>query len=84
MPKYEVVCTNYQLIPGFPINKNQLKHTFENGASQQAIEFYSKVVNSEFTKIMAPVEVHLKRRGKTIQFTQYGPVDDFKNGRISS
>lgn len=78
LPKYEVVCTNYQLVPGLPVNRNLSKHSFEKGAAQEAIEFYTKVVSSEFTKKMAPVEVHLKKRGKTIQKTAFGPVDQFQ------
>ena len=79
LPTYEVICTNYQIVPGLPVNKNQSKHKFEKGASQEAIEFYSKVISSDLTKIMAPVEVHLKKRGRIIQITNFGPVNEFKN-----
>jgi hypothetical protein len=78
LPKYEVVCTNYQLIPGFPVNKNLSRHPFERGASQEAVDFYTKVVSSEFTKKMAPVEVQLKKRGKIVQQMEFGPVGQFK------
>src|SRR5687768_5672750 len=78
LPKYEVVCTNYQLIPGFPVNRNEMRHHFEKGASEEALAFYGKVISSDFTKTMAPVEIHLKKRGRTIQTVQYGPVDKIK------
>jgi hypothetical protein len=84
LPKYEVICTNYQLIPGLPVNKNQSRHAFEKGAAQEAIEFYSKVIASDLTKIMAPMEIHLKKRGKIIKKAQFGPVEDFKNVRSQS
>ncbi|MDQ3292217.1 MAG: hypothetical protein M3Q05_13100 [Bacteroidota bacterium] len=77
LPSYEVVCTNYQLIPGMPVNKNQSRHSFAKGASQEAEAFYSKVISSEITKMMAPVEIKLTKRGKTIQHTKYGPVENF-------
>ncbi len=83
LPKYEVVCTNYQLIPGLPVNQNLSKHTFERGASQEAMDFYGKVISSEFTKAMAPVEVYLKKRGRVIQKTAFGPVDDLKKFKIA-
>ncbi len=79
LPSYEVVCTNYQIIPGMPVNKNQSRHSFGKGASQEATEFYSKVINSDITKLMAPVEIHLTKRGKTIQQANFGPVESFKN-----
>ena len=75
LPTYEVICTNYQIVPGLPVNKNQSKHKFEKGASQEAFEFYSKVISSDLTTIMAAVEVHLKKRGRIIQRTNFGPVD---------
>lgn len=81
LPTYEVVCTNYQIIPGYPVNKNESKHKFKKGASGEAIEFYWKVVSSDLTKKMAPVEVHLRKGGKTIQKTHFGPVDNFKKPR---
>ena len=79
LPSYEVVCTNYQIIPGLPVNKNQSKHSFEKGASDEALAFYGKVISSEMTKMMAPVEIHLRKRGKTIQQAHFGPVETFKN-----
>ncbi|MBF9252887.1 hypothetical protein I2I11_06265 [Pontibacter sp. 172403-2] len=82
LPTYEVVCTNYQLIPGMPVNGNTSKHQFEKGAAKEARTFYVKVVNSDMTKTMAPVEVHLKRRGKIIDKAQIGPVDDLKKYKI--
>lgn len=81
LSKYEVVCTNYHVIPGMPVNKNQQTHTFERGAATEAREFYIKVVSSEMTKTMAPVEVQLRKiylRGKTIEQKQFGPVDQLK------
>lgn len=81
LPSYEVVCTNYQLIPGMPVSKNQSRHTFGKGASQEATAFYSKVVTSDLTKMMAPVEIHLTKRGKTIQQVNFGPVENFKKAR---
>ena len=64
-----------------PVNKNQSRHSFGKGASQEAAEFYKKVISSDITKLMAPVEIHLTKRGKTIQQTNFGPVDTFKNIR---
>ncbi|QCR23046.1 hypothetical protein [Pontibacter sp. SGAir0037] len=84
LPKYEVICTNYQIIPGMPVNKNQSKHSFERGASKEAKEFYGKVISSDFTKNMAPVEVHLRRWGMTVAKTQIGPVEDLKKFKISA
>ena len=84
LPTYEVICTNYQIIPGFPINKHQLQHAFEKGASQEAKAFYAQVISSELTKSMAPIEVHLKRRGKTIEKTEIGPIAELKNFRMAT
>lgn len=78
LPKYEVVCTNYQLIPGLPVNRNESRHTFEKGAAAEALAFYDKVISSDFTITMAPVEIQLKKRGRTIQTVQYGPVEKMK------
>ncbi|WP_299826299.1 hypothetical protein [uncultured Pontibacter sp.] len=81
LSKYEVVCTNYHVIPGLPVNKNQQTHTFERGAAAEAREFYIKVVSSEMTKTMAPVEVQLRKiylRGKTMEQKQFGPVEQLK------
>jgi len=83
LPTYEVTCTNYQIIPGHPINKNQSLHAFEKGASQEAKDFYAKVVASELTKNMAPIEVELKRRGKIIQKVEFGPVAALRNVRTA-
>ncbi|MDX5422926.1 MAG: hypothetical protein LPK07_07055 [Hymenobacteraceae bacterium] len=83
LPKYEVVCTTYQIIPGLPVNKNQSRHEFERGAETEARTFYVKVVNSDMTKTMAPVEVHLKRRGKVIEKSEIGPVNDLKKFKIN-
>lgn len=82
LPAYEVTCTTYQVIPGFPVNKNESKHYFERGASKEAKEFYGKVVSSDYTKNMAPVEVHLRMAGITIKKTQIGPVEEVKQFRI--
>jgi predicted lipoprotein len=84
LPKYEVICTNYQLIPGYPVNKNQMRHTFEKGASAEALAFYGKVIASDITKTMAPVEVHLKKRGRVIQRVQIGPVEELKKYKTVS
>ena len=83
LPKYEVICTNYQLIPGYPVNKNQMRHTFEKGASEEALQFFGKVIASDFTKTMAPVEVHLKKRGRVIQKVQIGPVEELKKYKMT-
>ena len=75
--KYEVVCTTYQVIPGLPVNKNESRHQFERGAVLEAREFYSKVVTSDMTRTMAPVEVQLRKiylGGKTIEQAEFGPV----------
>ncbi|WP_242926453.1 hypothetical protein [Pontibacter vulgaris] len=80
--KYEVVCTTYQVIPGMPVNKNEQKHAFERGAALQAKEFYTKVVSSDMTKTMAPVEVQLRKiyiGGKTIEQAEFGPVQHLKS-----
>ena len=84
LPKYEVICTNYQLVPGRPVNKNQMRHTFEKGASEEALQFFGKVIASDFTKTMAPVEVHLKKRGRVIQRVQFGPVEELKKYKMTS
>lgn len=80
--KYEVVCTTYQVIPGLPVNKSQSKHAFERGAVLEAREFYTKVVSSDITRTMAPVEVQLRKiylGGKTIEQAEIGPVQHLKN-----
>ncbi|MCC9136532.1 hypothetical protein ACFSKU_06975 [Pontibacter silvestris] len=82
LPKYEVVCHTYHVIPGLPVNKNQSTHSFEKGAEAKAREFYSKVIASDITRTMAPVEVHLKRRGKTIERAEFGPVKDLQKFNI--
>lgn len=82
LPKYEVVCHTYQIIPGLPVSKNQSVHAFEKGAETEAREFYGKVISSDITRTMAPVEVHLKRRGKTIEQTAFGPVKDLQKFNI--
>lgn len=79
--KYEVVCTNYQVIPGLPVNKNQSKHAFGRGDSLKAKEFYTKVISSEMTKTMAPVEVQLRKiylLGRTIEKAAFGPVEQLR------
>lgn len=84
LPTYEVVCINYQIVPGLPVNKNQSAHKFEKGASLEALAFYGKVVTSDLTKNMAPIEVHLKRRGKTIQKAAFGPVEEMKRFKMAT
>jgi len=84
LPTYEVICTNYQIIPGQLVNKNESQHAFEKGASQEANAFYAKVISSDLTKNMAPIEVHLKRRGKIIKKTEIGPVAELKKFRIAA
>jgi hypothetical protein len=84
LPTYEVTCTNYQLIPGLPVNKNESKHRFEKGASDEAIAFFDRVVSADITKNMAPVEVHLKRRGRVIKKAQFGPVEEMKKYKMIS
>ena len=82
LPSYEVVCTNYQVIPGMPVSKNESRHPFEKGASKEAKDFYGKVINSGFTRNMAPVEVHLRMAGFTIKKTNIGPVEDIKKFKM--
>ncbi len=80
-PKYEVVCTTYQVIPGLPVSKSEQKHAFERGAVVQAKEFYSKVIASDMTRTMAPVEVKLRKiylGGRTIEQAEFGPVQHLK------
>ena len=84
LPTYEVTCTNYHLIPGFPVNKNQSNHRFEKGASEEAKAFYQRVISADITKNMAPVEVHLKKRGRVIQKTHFGPVEELKKYKMVS
>ncbi|GAA4435058.1 hypothetical protein GCM10023188_26720 [Pontibacter saemangeumensis] len=84
-PKYEVVFTTYQIIPGRPVSKNESKHSFGRGESREAKEFYGKVVSSDYTRNLAPAEVHLRRvylRNKTIERTQFGPVEDLRKFKI--
>lgn len=82
LPKYEVVCTTYQIIPGLPVNRNQSKHSFEKGAAKEAKAFYGKVIASDFTKNMAPVEIRLRIGGMTVKKAQIGPVQDLKKFRV--
>jgi hypothetical protein len=80
--KYEVVCTTYQVIPGLPVNKSQSKHAFERGAALEARDFYTKVVTSDLTRTMAPVEVQLRKiylGGRTIEQAEFGPVSHLKS-----
>ncbi|MCJ8163885.1 hypothetical protein MKJ04_03465 [Pontibacter sp. E15-1] len=80
-PKYEVVCTTYQVIPGLPISKSEQKHAFDRGAVVQAKEFYAKVIASDMTRTMAPVEVQLRKiylSGKTIDQAEFGPVQQLR------
>jgi hypothetical protein len=87
LPKYEVVCTNYQLIPGLPVNKNLSRHTFDRGEIVAAKEFYTKVVSSEMTRTMAPVEVQLRKiyiGTTTLEKAEFGPVNDFKKPKKGS
>jgi len=84
-PKYEVICTTYHVIPGLPVNRNESKHAFGRGESKEAKEFYGKVISSDFTRNLAPAEVHLRKiylGKKTIEKTQFGPVDDLKKFKI--
>lgn len=77
-----MVCTTYQVIPGLPVNKNESRHSFERGAVLEAREFYSKVVSSDLTRTMAPVEVQLRKiylGGKTIEQAEFGPVAHLKS-----
>ena len=79
--KYEVVCTNYHVIPGLPVNQIRTKHLFERGAVLEAKAFYTKVVSSEMTRTMAPVEVQLRKiylLGKTIEKAEFGPVEQLR------
>ncbi|HEY4650547.1 MAG TPA: hypothetical protein VIG72_03990 [Pontibacter sp.] len=80
--KYEVVCTTYQVIPGLPVSRNEQTHAFERGAALEAREFYTKVVSSDMTRTMAPVEVKLRKiylSGRTIEQAEFGPVQHLKN-----
>lgn len=81
LPKYEVVCTTYQIVPGLPITKKLSRHPFENGAAQEAKAFYDKVVTSEFTRTMAPIEVHLKKGRSVVSKTHFGPVDTLNKSK---
>lgn len=82
LPSYEVVCTTYQVIPGMPVSKKLSTQYFDRGESSEAREFYGRVISSEFTRNLAPVEVHLKMAGITIKKTQIGPVADLKQFRM--
>lgn len=84
LPTYEVTCTNYQLIPGLPVNKNQSNHKFEKGASREAMAFFERVATADITRSMAPVEVQLKKRGRVIKKTHYGPVEEMKRYKMVS
>lgn len=83
LPSYEVVCTTYQIIPGLPITKKLSRHPFEKGAAKDAREFYGKVVASDFTKKLAPVEVHLRVAGITIKKAHFGPVQNLNKKKIA-
>ncbi|MGV3540367.1 MAG: hypothetical protein ACO1OQ_11180 [Rufibacter sp.] len=83
LPKYEVTTTTYQIIPGLPITKKFSRHPFERGAGKEAKEFYGKVISSEFTKKLAPVEVHLKVAGITVQKTHFGPIENLNKKKIA-
>lgn len=79
--KYEVVCTNYHVIPGLPVNQNQSKHVFERGSALKAKEFYTNVISSDITRTMAPVEVQLRKiyiLGRTIEKAEFGPVEQLR------
>ena len=82
LPAYEVVCTTYQVIPGLPVSKSLSRHYFERGASKEAKEFFGKVINSEFTRNMAPVEVHLRMAGITIKKSHFGPIHELKQYKV--
>lgn len=83
LPKYEVVCTTYQIIPGLPVTKRLSKHPFEKGAGKEAKEFYGKVISSEFTKKLAPVEVQLRVAGFTVQKAHFGPIENLNKKKIA-
>ncbi|GGK65150.1 hypothetical protein ACD591_01855 [Rufibacter glacialis] len=83
MPSYQVVTTSYQVIPGKPITKQLSTHSFEKGASKEAKAFYGKVISSDFTKKLAPVEVQLRVAGITIKKAQYGPFQSFDKKKIA-
>ena len=84
LPTYQVICTNYHLIPGQPLITNHSKHSFEGLESKEANEFYSKVVSSEYTKMMAPIEIRLKRAGITLKKTQLGKVEELKKFDVTN
>ncbi|WP_192823543.1 hypothetical protein [Rufibacter sp. LB8] len=84
LPSYEVVCTTYQIIPGLPITKKLTKHAFDKGASKDAKDFFGKVVASDLTRKLAPVEVHLKVAGLTIKKAHFGPVQNLKKKMIAA
>ena len=51
----------------------------------KAKEFYGKVVSSDYTRNLAPAEVHLRRiylGNKTLERTQFGPVEDLRKFKI--
>ncbi|ALI98207.1 hypothetical protein [Rufibacter tibetensis] len=83
LPSYQVVTTTYQIIPGLPITKKLSTHSFEKGESKEAKAFYGKVVSSEFTRKLAPVEVQLRVAGITIKKAQYGPIQNFDKKKIA-
>ncbi|GAB2548323.1 hypothetical protein [Rufibacter soli] len=82
LPSYKVVTTTYQIIPGLPITKKLSSHAFDKGAAKEAKEFYGKVISSEFTKTLAPVEVKLRVAGITVKKTHYGPIQHLNKKKI--
>jgi hypothetical protein len=84
LPKYQVITTSYQIIPGQPITKKHSTHAFEKGASKEAKDFYQKVITSDITKALAPIEVKLKRSFFTVGKTHIGPVENFKKVKAVS
>ncbi|MFB9863903.1 hypothetical protein [Rufibacter immobilis] len=84
LPSYQVVCTTYQIIPGLPITKKLSTHSFEKGAAKEAKEFYGKVVSSDITKKLAPVEVQLRVAGITLKKAHFGPIENLDKSKIQT
>ncbi|MGK7393994.1 MAG: hypothetical protein ACNS62_05460 [Candidatus Cyclobacteriaceae bacterium M3_2C_046] len=82
LPRYKVVFSMYQVVPGFPVNKSDSIHDFAKGTSKKAYKFYDDVVKSTTSNKIVPSEVQLIRRKKVVATQQFGPVAEIKKFNI--
>ncbi len=78
LPKYKVIFSMYQVIPGLPVNKSDSVHDFEKGNGSKAIHFYNNVVKTTANNKIMPAEVLLIKRKKIVATQQFGPVNEIK------